>query len=84
MAHEIVEWLDHYGNHGSKSWKTRGEIIEDCDKDFIVETHGQVLHENRTRLIIASDVRLDEDLAAPLYQNYTVIYKKLIRNRRAV
>jgi len=81
MTKEMIEWYDHFGNNDPNFWRTKTEIIERCQEDFVIQSHGEVIHEDRNKVIIAANKRVDLDLSMPLYQDYTVIYKKLIRNR---
>jgi len=80
----MIEWYDHYGNDDHNVWRTKGEIVERCEADVVIQTVGNVIHENRTRVIIVTNERVDSDLTAPIYQDYMVIYKKLIRTRQGL
>lgn len=65
-------------------FRSKADILDslNLDKaDFIIRTYGDVIYEDDTRLVIAAETRLDEDLNVPLYRNYTIIYKALIKNR---
>ncbi len=80
MSTEQIDWLDHHGDSDLR-WRTKAEILERSLDDVIIRIHGEILHEDSKRVIIATEKRLDVELAVPLYRAYTVIYKKLILRR---
>tara|TARA_Y100000310_G_C20683073_1_gene817223 strand:- start:2901 stop:3179 length:279 start_codon:yes stop_codon:yes gene_type:complete len=80
MQRETIDWIDHFGSN-TKEWHSRGAILERIEEDMMVRTHGVVLFEDENRVLIASAERIDVDLSSPLYQDWSVIYKKLITNR---
>ncbi len=83
---ELIDWFDHFGNT-DPGFRSKAEILDslNLDKaDFIIRTVGEVLHEDDSRVVIAAESRLDEDLNVPLYRHYTIIYKALIKARSVI
>lgn len=76
----MIEWYDHQGRTDD-AWRTKAEIIENCEGECIIKTSGTVLHEDETHIIIASESRQDDDMTQPSYRHYMCIYKALVINR---
>ena len=84
MTYETIDWLDHFGNT-DPGFRSKAEILESLSletADFIIRSHGEVLYEDDTRVLLAAETRLDEDLKIPIYRHYTIIYKALIKDRK--
>ena len=75
-----VDWIDNSGSTDPK-FRTVGEILESVGTNLVIRTWGEIIDENDTRVIIASDKRLDSDLRLPLYRYYTAIQKALVIGR---
>ena len=72
-----VDWIDHHGD-STQTWRTRSEIVDNSEKDFVIRTYGEVIYEDDEKIIIAAEKRLDEDLWKTLYRYTTTIMKKLV------
>lgn len=75
-----VDWIDH-GGDTSPSWYTKRDILAACQQPVVIRTYGAVLFEDKDKVILVGEERLDTDLPEPLYRWYTCIHKKLVIGR---
>lgn len=76
----FVDWIDHFGQ-ADDLFRDRQDILDRVKEPVVIRTHGIILYEDKDKIVMVSEERLDADLVKPLYRQYMVIRKKLVIGR---
>ena len=71
---ERITWFDHSGNKTGNDF-TKREIAKNIKEDIVNRTVGFLVYEDKRRVTLAHEARIDADLEEARFSLYTTIYK---------
>jgi len=78
---EKVTWLDHSGNYTRDDF-TVAQIAKRVKEEVVNVTIGMLVYEDDSKIVLATEARVDVDLEEALFSHYTTIYKFGILGRK--